>query len=96
MPATHQYGALLLFSGITALLLQLLSRRLVWPLLEMAAGAVLVVTVGFGLLDLTDIVAHPSAQFGFVGWPVLVVIGYVLLFRMARRPAGWFKSKVGS
>ena len=89
---SHAYGALLLFGGLTALILQPLSRRLVWPLLELAAVVILAATIASGLVDLTELVSHPSARLGSIGWPALIMIGYLLLYRMERPPAAWFES----
>lgn len=88
----HVYGALLLFGSLTALVLQPLSRRLAWPVLELAAAVIFAATAVSGLVDLTEIVAHPSARLGSIGWPVLVGVGYGLVYRMERPAASWFES----
>ncbi|MFA7537178.1 MAG: DUF2339 domain-containing protein [Desulfuromonadales bacterium] len=80
VPASFLQGGLLLFAAFSAALCSLLQRRLAWPLLSWAALALLPLAAALFLSGCGRL-PHPLAQGGAVGWPVTLLLLYLILHR---------------
>jgi len=79
-----QAGAALVFLALSLWLLQALALRTAWPLLRRIALLLLPAALLLGLTVLAA--AHPTAQGGWLGWPLLFAIAYAMLHRLDREP----------
>jgi len=76
------------FLALSLLALYGIGRRIDWPLLPRIARALLppVLLVALALVAQVQPLAHPLAQAGGIGWPLLFAAGYLLLWRFDREP----------
>lgn len=78
-------GAVLVFLAASAVLFERLGDRIQWAALRRLALGLLVPAVMIGLLQSTQL-DHPFARAGALGWPLLLLAAFALLWRFDRSP----------
>ncbi|MFA5940925.1 MAG: DUF2339 domain-containing protein [Sinimarinibacterium sp.] len=76
-------GAILTFLAASGVALETLGARVAWPAMRRIAVALLVPAVLIGLLQALQL-GHPSVRAGALGWPLLLIAYYRLLWRCER------------
>jgi len=84
VPDGYDYGASLALGALVLLALLTLRRIWNWPVPARVAVALLPVMVLVGLVAARDV--HPFAEWGFLGWPLLLGAGYALLYALDAEP----------
>lgn len=73
-------GGVLLFLAGSAFAFEALGARVAWPALRRVAIALLLPAVVIGLLQSVQL-GHPAGHAGALGWPLLLIVAYRLLWR---------------